>query len=215
MFFHYGLNLGLRVMLQKLDETTFEASVEGDFRQSSGQIGNDIRALRQGRHWTLTDLAKRLNRSVGWLSQVERGTSEPTLADIRIIADLFSLPVSFFFSYSEPSEESSYIVRADSRRKMRDDDKQLTEELLSPDLGGSFELVRSIFAPGGASDGMVKRPTEEAGYIIKGRLEMTIDGQVFDLGPGDSFSFAGEEFSWANRGTEDAVVIWVIAPPIY
>ena len=62
---------------------------------------------------------------------------------------------------------------------------------------------------------LVKRPTEEAGYIIKGRLEMTIDGQVFDLGPGDSFSFAGEEFSLANRGTEDAVVIWVIAPPIY
>ena len=35
-------------MLQKLDETTLEASVEGDFRQSSGQIGSDIRALRQG-----------------------------------------------------------------------------------------------------------------------------------------------------------------------
>ena len=202
-------------MLQKLDEHALKDNVDADFRQSSGQIGNDIRALRQGRHWTLSDLASRLNRSVGWLSQVERGTSEPTLADIRVIADLFSLPVSFFFSHTEPSDESPYIVRADSRRKMRDDDKQLTEELLSPDLGGSFELVRSVFAPGAASTGVVNRPTEEAGYIIKGRLEMTIGGQVFDLGPGDSFSFAGEDFSWANRGTEDAVVIWVIAPPIY
>ena len=202
-------------MLKQLDENTLKEGGEYDFRQSSGQIGNDIRALRQGRHWTLSDLAGRLNRSVGWLSQVERGTSEPTLADIRIIAELFSLPVSFFFSHSEPSDESSYIVRAETRRKMRDDDKQLTEELLSPDLGGSFELVRSVFAPGAASAGVVNRPTEEAGYIIKGRLEMTIAGKVYDLGPGDSFAFAGEDFSWANRGTEDAVVIWVIAPPIY
>lgn len=186
-----------------------------DLKQSSGQIGNDIRALRQGRQWTLSDLAGRLNRSVGWLSQVERGTSEPTLADIRVIAELFSLPVSFFFSHTEPSDESAYIVRAETRRKMRDDDTQLTEELLSPDLGGSFELVRSIFAPGSSSTGIVRRPTEEAGYIIKGRLEMTIDGRSFDLGPGDSFSFAGEDFSWANKGHEDAVVIWVIAPPIY
>ena len=186
-----------------------------DLKQSSGQIGNDIRALRQGRQWTLSDLAGRLYRSVGWLSQVERGTSEPNLADIRVIAELFSLPVSFFFSHTEPSDEAQYIVRKDTRRKMRDDDKQMTEELLSPDLGGSFELVRSIFAPGSSSAGAVNRPTEEAGYIINGRLEMTIDGRSFDLGPGDSFSFAGEDFSWANKGQEDAIVIWVIAPPIY
>ncbi len=202
-------------MLQKLEPKGKDVFLEHELRQSSGQVGSDIRALRQGRSWTLTDLAGRLGRSVGWLSQVERGTSEPTLADIRVIADLFSLPVSFFFSHTEPSDESEYIVRAESRRKMRDDDKQLTEELLSPDLGGSFELVRSVFAPGSSSAGTVNRPTEEAGYIITGYLEMTIDGRSFDLGPGDSFSFSGEDFSWANKGKEDAVVIWVIAPPIY
>lgn len=207
-------------MLQKTENEDLKKNQdhfagELDLSKSSGQIGNDIRALRQGRQWTLSDLAGRLNRSVGWLSQVERGTSEPNLADIRLIAELFNLPVSFFFSHTEPSDESEYIVRADSRRKMRDDDKQLTEELLSPDLGGSFELVRSIFAPGSSSAGIIRRATEEAGYIIKGRIEMTIDSRSFDLGPGDSFSFAGENFSWANKSHEDAVVIWVIAPPIY
>lgn len=184
-------------------------------RQSSDQIGNDIRALRQGRNWTLTDLAKRLDRSVGWLSQVERGTSEPNLADIRLIANLFSLPVSFFFSHTPQSDEQAYIVRAESRRMMRDDNTQLSEELLSPDLGGSFEMVRSVFAAGSSSKGSVQRPTEEAGYIIRGRLTLTIDGTDFDLGPGDSFSFAGEVMAWENTGNEDAEVIWVIAPPIY
>lgn len=191
------------------------ASSSDDLAQSSGFIGSDIRALRQGRGWTLTDLAQRLDRSVGWLSQVERGTSEPTLADIRLIAGLFNLPVSFFFSHTPPSRESNYIVRAETRRKMNDDDTGLTEELLSPDLGGAFEMVRSVFAPGSSSAGTIRRPTEEAGYIIKGQLRLTIDGRVFDLGPGDSFSFAHEDMSWENQGKTDAEVIWVIAPPIY
>jgi len=38
----------------------------------SRTIGADLRALRKGRGLTLTELALRLGRSVGWLSQVER-----------------------------------------------------------------------------------------------------------------------------------------------
>jgi len=43
--------------------------------RSSGKIGSDIRALRRSRNWTLNDLAEQLDRSVGWLSQVERNVS--------------------------------------------------------------------------------------------------------------------------------------------
>lgn len=182
---------------------------------SSGLIGNDIRALRQGRGWTLADLAQRLDRSVGWLSQVERGTSEPNLADIRQIAELFSLPVSFFFSYSPVSEESDCIVRAGQRRLMTDDDKGLTEELLSPDLGGAFEMVRSIFAPGARLTNPIERSTEEAGYVVSGELQLNIGGRSFCLKAGDSFRFTRESVLWENCGKEDAVVIWIIAPPVY
>lgn len=183
--------------------------------RSSGLVGNDIRALRQGRGWTLSDLARRLDRSVGWLSQVERGTSEPNLTDIRQIAALFNLPVSFFFSHSPPSDEADYIVRAGDRRSMTDDQAGMREELLSPDLGGAFEMVRSVFAPGSALTAPVLRPTEEAGYIVSGSLTLTIDGRTFILNPGDSFRFAGEAMQWRNDGNEDAVVIWIIAPPVY
>jgi hypothetical protein len=42
-----------------------------------------------------------------------------------------------------------------------------------------------------------------------------IDGDRFVLEAGDSFRFAGETVSWVNEGTVPAVLIWVIAPPIY
>ena len=66
-------------MLVKMDK---QSNASAPFR-STGQIGSDIRALRRSRNWTLTDLADHLERSVGWLSQVERDVSEPALEDIR------------------------------------------------------------------------------------------------------------------------------------
>ena len=201
---------------EKLEQAAVKKNDDVQSRErSSGLIGNDIRALRQGRGWTLAELARRLDRSVGWLSQVERGASEPSLNDIRQIADLFTLPVSFFFSHSPPSDEADFIVRAGDRRIMSDDDTGMKEELLSPDLGGSFEMVRSVFAPGSGLQKPLRRPTEEAGYVVSGCLTLTIDGRTFSLNAGDSFSFAGEAFQWRNSGEEDAVVIWIIAPPIY
>ena len=183
--------------------------------RSSGKIGNDIRALRRSRNWTLNDLAEQLKRSVGWLSQVERDLSEPALDDIRNIAALFSLPVSFFFSNGNDSDEGAYIVRSGTRRVMTDAPKGLAESLLSPDLGGAFEIIHSVFAPGAACPEPFVRPTEEAGYVLEGRLVLFIDGARFELNQGDSFRFAGEQIMWVNEGAVNAVLIWVIAPPVY
>ena len=183
--------------------------------RSSGKIGSDIRALRRSRNWTLNDLAEQLDRSVGWLSQVERNVSEPALDDIRKIAGLFLLPVSFFFTDAAVSDEAAYIVRAGSRRIMSDAPKGLAESLLSPDLGGAFEIVHSVFAPGAACPEPFVRPTEEAGYVLEGSLVLFIDGVRFELYSGDSFHFAGEEITWINEGKTNAVLIWVIAPPVY
>ena len=183
--------------------------------KSTGQVGADFRALRRARGWTLSELAEHLDRSVGWLSQVERGVSEPALDDVRIVAKLFSLPVSFFFSHSPDVPESQYVVRAKSRRAMSDDNKGLVESLLSPDLGGAFEIVHSVFAVGAKCPQPFLRPTEEAGYVIDGSLNLIIEGQEFVLNTGDSFRFAGETVSWINQGTKPAVLIWVIAPPVY
>ena len=131
------------------------------------------------------------------------------------MAGLFGLPVSFFFSQSPDTSESAYVVRADSRRSMTDEDKGLVESLLSPDLGGAFEIVHSVFAAGARCPEPFVRPTEEAGYVIEGSLTLIIDGEDIRLEKGDSFRFAGETVSWINEGDVPAVLIWVIAPPVY
>ncbi|PSL21291.1 XRE family transcriptional regulator [Shimia abyssi] len=165
---------------------------------------------------TLADMAEQLGRSVGWLSQVERDKSEPSISDLRQIARLLDVSMSMLFGQSTaPVDEQGYVVRAGARRKMGSSEEGLVEELLSPDLTDDFEVVHSTFLPGAKIGKPNCRPTQEVGYVTSGKLDLTVGERAFTCAAGDSFRIRGEFHTWANPYDEPAVVIWVIAPPVY
>ncbi|MDW4498360.1 helix-turn-helix domain-containing protein [Sulfitobacter sp. D35] len=179
-------------------------------------IGADLRALRKARAVTLADLSETLGRSVGWLSQVERDLSEPSISDLRRIADALGVPMSMLFRHdAAPAHEAGFVVRHAARRQIGSSVEGLVEELLSPDLTDDFEVVHSTFAPGSALAEPVARPTQEVGYLVSGRLDLDISGRQHTIEPGDSFRIRGEPFRWSNPYDAPAVAIWVIAPPVY
>ncbi len=179
-------------------------------------LGHDLRVLRKRRGMTLVQVAEAVGRSVGWLSQVERNISEPSAVELNDLAHVFGIPVDSFFGGAPMRPgEADVIVRNNARRSLGQRVGGLVEELVSPDLTDDFEVVHSTFHPGAERAELVTRPTQEVGFIVSGRLEITIDKQTFTVGPGDSFRIRGEPFRWANRGSIPCVVIWVIAPPVY
>ena len=171
-----------------------------DFIKTTGTLGVDLRALRKSRGITLTELSEKMGRSVGWLSQVERDISSPTINELRQLAKEFQVQLSLFFGSTEAKANGEI---------------GLVEELLSPDLTDDFEVLRSVFSPNAKLENFVVRPTQEVGYVVSGNLNLWIENEMFELEPGDSFRIRGEQFKWANPNDENAVVIWVIAPPIY
>ncbi len=179
-------------------------------------LGADLRALRKARGITLADLARQLGRSVGWLSQVERDLSEPSVTDLRHIAAALDVPVSMLFAHDPVrADEAGYVVRKGSRRPLGSGEAGLVEELLSPDLTDDFEMVHSTFEPHSRIGEEVTRPTQEVGYLLSGKLDLEIGARKFTIHPGDSFRIRGEPFRWINPYGEPAVAIWVIAPPVY
>ena len=185
-------------------------------RGATGLVGDDIRALRKHRDLTLTALAEALGRSVGWLSQVERNQTDPSIQDLRKIARTFDIPISFFFRNSEaPAEERGVIVRSCNRVALGSSESGLVEELLSPDISGDFEMLRSVFAPGAQSEDKPARPAQEGGFVVSGCLEMWIGGHHHMLNAGDRFQFQNKTCCWRNSGDVPAVIIWIISPPIY
>lgn len=181
------------------------------------QVGDDIRSLRKSRGKTLQEISSAIGRSVGWLSQIERGQTTPSVQDLAQIADQFDVNISFFFrSSSRAPEERGLVLRAADRTPIGSSESGLVEELLSPTLSGSFEIIKSTFAPRASSGGHRKaRPKEDGGVLISGRLTLIIGSQELHLEPGDSFQFTERDYAWRNDGDTPAVAIWIVSPPIY
>lgn len=113
-------------------------------------------------------------------------------------------------------EERGIILRAADRMSIGSNESGLVEELLSPSLSGSFEMIRSTFAPRSNSGGIkAARKSEDGGVLISDRLTLRIGTLQVKLEPEDSFQFAETEYGWENEGDEPAVVFWIVSPPIY
>ncbi|MEO0429314.1 MAG: XRE family transcriptional regulator [Pseudomonadota bacterium] len=187
-----------------------------NMQHTSPSLGRDLRALRATRGLTLGDVAGALGRSIGWLSQVERDLSRPSVQDLQALAGLFRVPLSLFFGSADaPAREAGRIVRAAARRTIGERDGGLSESLLSPDLTDSFEMVHSVFAPGAERTGFVTRPTQEVAYMVSGKLDLWIGADEFTVATGDSFRIREEPFRWANPYEDPAIAVWVISPPVY
>ena len=59
---------------------------------------------------------------------------------------------------------------------------------------------------------MHTHPHEQAGYIVSGRIRLTIAGETFDLGPGDSY-YAEPNIPHGATILETATVIDTFTPP--
>jgi len=179
-------------------------------------LGRELRGLRRSRGLTLAALGAKLGRSVGYLSEVERGLTVIAVDDLRRVARLLRVPISWFLVDTGGEEsERGRIVRWGRRRRIGPVETGHIEELLSPDLGGAFEMVHSTFAPGAERNFFITRDTEEAGYLLSGELTLWIAGEEYHLTQGDSFRINREPARWRNAGHVPAAVIWVIAPPVY
>jgi transcriptional regulator with XRE-family HTH domain len=192
-------------------------------QQAFADLGSEIRQLRKVRGITLQQLALATGKSVGFLSQVERNLTKPSVAALQDISAALSVHIGWFFPEDSPgpAAEREFIVRQQNRRRLTCSELSGTEYLglhdylLSANLNGDLALGISRYEPGASTgDDSYVHDGEEAGLVLSGRLELTIDQQVHVLEAGDSFSFTSHrQHRYANpSATDETVVVWANTP---
>lgn len=186
------------------------------------QLGEDLRGLRRAHGLTLEDLAVVSGKSVSFISKIERGQARPSVTTLQELASALGVPVGWFFDTDGPvpADERPYVVRADRRRKLSysgltsTDYMGFEDHLLSASLEGQLALGMSTYQPGGNSgDEDYTHNGEEAGLVIKGQIDLHLDGKVFRLETGDSFSFAASlPHRYSNPGDSEAQIVWANTP---
>ena len=71
-------------------------------------------------------------------------------------------------------------------------------------------------APEAGSGDPYTHEGEEFIYVLRGDLEIAVDGEEYRLKPGDSFYFESRnEHHWKNPGKKETLVLWVNTPPTF
>jgi len=184
-------------------------------------MGERIRALRRERSLSLMEIAQKTGYSVGYLSQIERGLSSPSLRTMVALGEAFGIGLSGLFA-SGPSGSGAasdgVVVRAAERGRMDLWRTGIDKAILTPhDEAFGLDLYLMKLAPGGFSgEDFFAHAGEEAGTVIEGTMELNVEGNLWTLEAGDSFRFSSHRpHRYRNPSeTSPAQILWATYTPM-
>jgi DNA-binding transcriptional MerR regulator len=175
-------------------------------------LGPKLLKLRNRTGLGIVDAATRAGISPGFLSSIERGQANASVATLQRLATTYSTTVMDLVQ--APRRKERLVRRPD--RRVLETDSGVRMELLST---GAMMLQSMLFrvAPLAGSDGSYSHQGEEFIYMMQGTLEVWLDElECFVLNEGDSFWFESTlGHRWFNPGKEDAVLLWINTPPSF
>ncbi|MCD4715175.1 MAG: cupin domain-containing protein [Desulfobacterales bacterium] len=175
------------------------------------QLGHKLRSLRKQRGLSLKKLGERINCSTSYLSMVENGKVDPGISHLKKIANGLDVTIVDLF---QKHDGQKVVIRKEDRIQAEFNRSKTKIEILVPQLPNKLMDARiANIYPGGSSEGDYRHPGEEFGLVLKGRLELTIDGDVYELREGDSFYFSSNgNHCFRNPGKDNTMVVWVNTP---
>ncbi|MBP1090296.1 helix-turn-helix domain-containing protein [Bradyrhizobium diazoefficiens] len=178
-------------------------------------VGRRIRDIRRVRQFSLETVAARTGLSIGFLSQIERGLSSPSLRALATLSDVLGVGMAALFG-SNPSADGAsdqVVTRGLQRPELKLWRSGISKQLLS--AAGSDNRLNLFLVhidPGGsAGDELYTHDGEEAGLVLEGEMMLTVDSETWSLKTGDSFRFASRRPHRFSNPAQDAraVVLWV------
>jgi transcriptional regulator with XRE-family HTH domain len=201
-------------------------------------LGQRIREERQARQWTLEQFSEKTGLSKSFLSQIERGNTEPSITSLKKIAAQFGYSIVNLFPNGQGAEESweynnhlaehksnnDYyiknvaVVRAGKRKRIALPGSKVVYDLMTPDMKRKLEVMHMRVSKGENSgeEPMLDSPGEKLCIVMKGILELRVGQEVYRLEEGDSLYYpAHVPHSWQALDGESIEVIWILTPPSF
>jgi len=159
---------------------------------------------------SLAEVAQAVGISVGFLSALERSQMSGSVGTLRKLARFYKTNILDFF---DAQGGESRQVRPGERKVLEGDGVRM--ELLA---WGNTVMEPHLFrvAPGAGSGDSYAHEGEEFIYVLRGQLEIGLNGEKYRLKSGDSFYFeSATPHRWRNPGRKETCVLWVNTPPTF
>jgi transcriptional regulator with XRE-family HTH domain len=203
-------------------------------------LGSRLREIRLSSGLSLREIARQLDVSPSFISQIENGKSQPSVATLYAFAKLLNVPVDVLFQPSTddlvgPTKSSDSEVNRKNlahptnawegskarissinpnNRSLITMDSGVTWERLAATAEESVNFMEINYAPGAEtnkSGEMIFHEGFEYGYALEGELEVTIGDLVLQLSAGHSLGFDSSiPHRFRNIGPNKFRGIWFV-----
>ncbi len=197
------------------EERATQTTAAQNADEAVGSIAARVRALRQTRQIGVRELARRISVTPSMLSQIERGTVNPSVGTLFRLAEALGTTTDFFFQPGDAVEvngASHEVVVDESGRARIALSGGIVWERLTPTDEHGFEFMHTIYPPGAVSaPELMRHPGRDYGVLLQGILDVTVGFTTYRLKPGDSIAFdASMPHRLSNPGPDEAQTIWVV-----
>jgi len=178
------------------------------------QIGERLKQLRLRMNLTQEELAIRCDLSKGFISQVERDQSSPSIATLVDILECLGTTLAEFFR----EEAHEPVFRYDDAYDTVDEELGHTIVWIIPNAQkNEMEPILLKLRPQGRTKQYAPHAGEVFGYVLSGTVTLHIGERKWRVKKGDSFYYtASEPYHLINNSTvSDTTLLWVSAPPFF
>ena len=182
-------------------------------------IGKRLQKLRKTAGLSQRELAARAGLTNGTISLIEQNKTSPSVASLKRILDAIPMSIAEFFATLEEQDELRYFYSARELTEISPQAGQpgLSLRQLGNAMTHSLQMLDETYPPGADSGPELLRHTgEEAGIVVTGQIEVTVDDQIRVLGPGDGYLFDSRlPHRFRNVGDTVCKVISACTPPTF
>ena len=177
-------------------------------------IGEKIKTLRLQNSLTQEELAERSELTKGFISQVERDLTSPSIATLVNILEGLGTNLQKFFS--ESIDEKIVFSKEDAFETENEELKYKLKWIIPNAQKNAMEPILIEIQPGGKSKEMETYEGEEFGYVVNGSIFINMANKKYKVKKGESFYHrANLNHFIENAGKTKAIIIWVSTPPSF
>jgi transcriptional regulator with XRE-family HTH domain len=181
-------------------------------------IGQRLRTIREERGLSQRELASLAGLTNGTISLIEKNKTSPSVASLKSLLDAIPISMAEFFSTLEDQTNPKVFYRESEFIKISPSSEgQVSLRQLGNAEQHSLQVLHETYPPG-ADTGpeLIVHEGEEAGVVISGEIEVTVDGTSEVLKTGDGYLFDSRlPHRFRNLGDTVCVVVSACTPPSF
>lgn len=178
------------------------------------KIGEKIKELRITKNLTQEELADRAELSKGFISQLERDLTSPSIATLIDILQVLGTDLKEFFQ--DTTDEQIVFKYSDYFEKTDTNLKNKIEWIIPNAQKNIMEPIRLTLEPGGSTYPDNPHEGEEFGYVLTGSITIHIGNKKYKAKKGESFYITPNSTHYIEANSKlGASLIWVSSPPSF